>query len=141
MKNLIYLIVLLSFYGHAQTSPKENEITAIIEYIENTQQTQIFEVQNTQKQNDKGDDVITTYYYDEENIFCIIQKEFNDSQRETTYYMQNNDLKLVIIKDVSPGKEIYYFVKDGEVLNTENLDADYSFEETVIQLQQLIEDF
>src|SRR5690606_21871217 len=142
-KSLLYIpFILLSLTAFSQTAEQENEMNSIIIYMQVNQRDDIFEVKNIRTQNDKDEEVITSYYFENENVFCIINKVYAKVQHETTYYLKDNKLILAIIReDSTKPDEIYYFVKNDSLLNSKDINEAYPFEEVVGNFNELISEF
>lgn len=142
-KSLLYIpFILLSLTAFSQTAEQEKEMNVIISYVQETQRDDIFEVKNIRTQNDNNEEVITSYYFENENAFCIINKVYAKVQHETTYYLKDNKLILAIIReDSTKPDEIYYFVKNDSLLNSKDINEAYPFEEVVGNFNELISEF
>jgi len=126
----------------AQNAEQEKKLNDIIQYVQETQQEGIFAVENIRKQNDQGEEVVTTYYVDQKDIFCIINNVFSKVQNEVTYYLKDNKLILAIIrKDTTNPDEIYYFFEDDKILNPEDIHADYPVEEVLRNCRELVDGY
>ncbi|HLV46832.1 MAG TPA: hypothetical protein VKY32_07315 [Flavobacterium sp.] len=143
MKHLLYISVFMfTITAFSQTAEQEKEMNAIINYVQETQQEGTFAVENIRQQNDQGEEVVTTYYVDQKQIFCIIHNVYAKVQKETTYYLKNNELILSIIReDAAKPDEIYYFIKDKQLINPEDLHTDYPLEKVLQDCHILVERF
>lgn len=144
MKKLLitFSLIMWSCFGFAQNDEEQEKIlSGIIDYVQETQNNDIFEVQNIETINDQNEDIITTYYFDEDRVFCIINKTFDEKHTEIAHYFRENQLVLSIIRENKGNNEVFYFVENDTLINLEDSTEKYPFEEIIAQAKKLLDAF